>query len=475
MWLSLTNLCASADSFAELHLSFSSAAPLDEPRLRKACSECSLEYQPDYVFCPYDGKSLELRPALEDVPEPLPETRRVLNIESFRMAWETIRDRHWDTNLGGFDWGAVYEELAPTLEAATTQREYLDAFESMIGRFGQSHFSIISGNVYETMSGEGGKGGSVGVDLRVIDGRALVTRVEKERPAAWAGVSLGWELLEVDGMPLEPLIQSTEATFAGQTMLPLAVRQAVLSRLKGDVGSSLSLLFDDGSGTRVEKSVALEAQRENSYRLGIFPADRVWYESKWVRENVGYFAFNMFMDPLVILKAFEEAIEDFQECRGIVLDVRGNGGGLPAMAMGISGWMVEEKGLTLGTMKTRDTDLKFTVNPRLGAYSGRVAVLIDGGSASTSEIFAAGLRDMGRATLFGTQTAGPVLPAQFMELPNGDFFYYPVADYVTMNAERLEGVGVAPDTEAPHRHTREALLSGSDNALDAAVEWIASP
>ncbi len=441
--------------------------------LGKTCGECRRDYPLDYEFCPFDAESLDYSVAPEEAPEPLPEAQRALNMESFRVAWETIRDQHWDPDLGGFDWDAVYEELAPRVESAATQREYINAVKSMIDRFGQSHFSIIPSAIYETMSGEGGGEASAGLDLRVIEGRALVTRVEEGGPAALAGISLGWELIEVEGRALHSVIQSTASTFAGKTMQPLASREAALGLLHGDVGAPLSLLFDDGAGMQIEKVVALEAPRGNSYRLGIFSVGHVWYKSTRVREDVGYFAFNMFMDPFTILKAFEEAIKGFQDCRGIILDVRGNGGGLPAMAMGISGWLVDEKSHTLGTMKTRDTTLNFAVNPRLGAYAGRVAVLIDGASASASEIFAAGLRDMGRATLFGTRTAGAVLPAQFMELPNGDFFYYPIADYVTMHDERLEGVGVVPEPESPH--TQEALLSGRDNALETAIEWIINP
>ena len=80
---------------------------------------------------------------------------------------------------------------------------------------------------------------------------------------------------------------------------------------------------------------------------------------------------------------------------------------------------------------------------------------------------------MGRARLFGSRTAGAVLPAHFMKLPNGDFFFYPVADYFSKNGDRLEGIGVAPDVEATY--DREALLDGIDPALDAARAWIHGP
>jgi carboxyl-terminal processing protease len=101
-----------------------------------------------------------------------------------------------------------------------------------------------------------------------------------------------------------------------------------------------------------------------------------------------------------------------------------------------------------------------------------LAILVDGTSASTSEIMAEGLKDLGRARIFGTRTAAAALPSVFERLPNGDGFQYAIANYVSQGGEPLEGLGVTPDVETPL--TRQALLAGQDPALDAAVAWIAS-
>jgi len=123
-------------------------------------------------------------------------------------------------------------------------------------------------------------------------------------------------------------------------------------------------------------------------------------------------------------------------------------------------------------MKLRGAELRLVVNPRLETFAGPLAVLIDGSSASCSEIFAGGLRDLGRARIFGERTAGAVLPAQFAKLPNGDFFYYPIADYFSRGGARLEAIGVEPDVPTPHR--RDALLEGRDVGIEEALRWIQS-
>ena len=121
-------------------------------------------------------------------------------------------------------------------------------------------------------------------------------------------------------------------------------------------------------------------------------------------------------------------------------------------------------------MHMRNTTLKFPVFPRPDAFRGPLAILVDGCSASTAEIFAQGLKDLHRARIFGTHTAGAALPSVFEKLPNGDGFQYAVADYISVGGQPLEGIGVTPDQEV--RPTRKQLLDGKDPVLDAALSWI---
>jgi carboxyl-terminal processing protease len=140
--------------------------------------------------------------------------------------------------------------------------------------------------------------------------------------------------------------------------------------------------------------------------------------------------------------------------------------------MGMAGWLVEQKNQRLGTMYLRDNEMRFVVFPRAETYCGPLAVLTDGLSASTSEIFAGGLQDLGRGRVFGTRTAGAALPSAIERLPNGDGFQYAIANYVSQGGDVLEGVGVIPDE--PVELTREALLAGQDPVLQAAISWIQS-
>jgi carboxyl-terminal processing protease len=96
-----------------------------------------------------------------------------------------------------------------------------------------------------------------------------------------------------------------------------------------------------------------------------------------------------------------------------------------------------------------------------------VAVLIDGGSGSTTEIFTSGLQELRRAVIVGERSAGAVLPSMFMKLPTGALFQYAFGDFMTPSGILIEGRGVAPDIEV--KHTRASLLAGRDAQLEAAT------
>ena len=140
------------------------------------------------------------------------------------------------------------------------------------------------------------------------------------------------------------------------------------------------------------------------------------------------------------------------------------------MSWAMSGYLVSEPGLKLGTMITRVGSLNFTIQPRPRPFKAPVAVLVDELSMSTSEIFAGGLQDLKRVRVFGTKTPGAALPSTVEVLPNGDRFQYAFANYVSAGGKALEGAGVVPDVLAPL--SRSLLLEGRDPALEAALCWI---
>ena len=395
-----------------------------------------------------------------------------LNIESFEFIWSTIRDQYWDPSFGGMDWNTVHDQLRPEIERATTTSQARAIMRQMIGRLGKSHFAIIPGDVYSDVDvGHAGGGtATAGLDVRVLAGLAIVVSVEEGSPAAVQGVRPGWEMVRIDGAELVPVLRRVAEQYRGSTTRDMYLARSVNSKLMGAEGSTVRVEFRDGSGDRVTEPIERVRPQGSLSHFGYLPPAYVWIKSRKVSGNIGYIALNLFLDPARLMPEFGNAVDACADCAGVIIDLRGNPGGLGVMAMGMAGYFIDKPDQRLGTMHMRETPLKFTVNPRPPIYSGPLAILVDGGSASTSEVFAGGMQDLRRARIFGTRTAGAALPSAIDRLPNGDAFQHALADYISEGGRPLEGVGVIPDVEV--KLTREALLRGHDAVLDAAIEWI---
>jgi carboxyl-terminal processing protease len=414
---------------------------------------------------------------------PLTAQQTQLNLASFDQVWLTVKEQHWDPTLNGVDWDAAKIKYRPQVERAKTMSESRDAMSEMIGELGQSHFAIIGKDVYrevdstdddsESPSSKPSKAeGATGLDVRVVEDRAVVTKVWPGTPAAEAGVKPGWIIEKVKTRNVGDVLKKVEAAYTDSSMKEAALHGAVMNGLDGDVGDEITITFLDADDKPVSKTLTLAPPPGTPAKFGHLPTFFVTFESKKLPPNVGYIAFSAFFDPAMVMSKFGEAMEQFHDADGIIIDLRGNPGGLGAMAMGVGGFFVTESGQKLGTMTMRQASLNFVLNPRPRPFEGPLAILVDGNSMSTSEILAGGLQDLNRARVFGTASPGLALPSIVERLPNGDGFQYAMANYVSAGGQPLEARGVKPDEVV--ELDRAALLAGRDPVIEAAVKWIES-
>ena len=383
-----------------------------------------------------------------------------LQIESFETVWTTVRDKHWDPRPAGLDWQAIHDEYRPLIDAATSAGQARGVMRAMLARLKQTHFAILAAGAAEDIANDEGDG-TPGFDVRVLDGHVVVTEIYPETQ-----VHAGWELLNAGKWGIPGLVAKLNEDAA---INEYALERAIQSRLTGTAGAAKHFVFQDGSGERIALDLKLRVPRGELAGFGNLPPQRVWFEFHKI-DNAGFIRLTEFLDLPRVMPAFGTAIQDCAQCDGLIIDLRGNPGGIGGMAMGMAGWLTDRQDQQLGTMYMRGATLKFFINPRADAYTGPVAILVDGTSASTSEIFAGGLQDLHRARIFGTRTAGSALPSVITRLPNGDGFQYAVANYISEGGRPLEGSGVTPDVEV--RLTRESLLAGRDAVADAALEWL---
>ena len=389
-----------------------------------------------------------------------------VRLEAFEIVWTTVKEKHFDPTFGGVDWDRVRQKYRPRLDAITTDEQFYDLLQQMLGELRQSHFNIYPpGTFFEEDTNEQA---GVGLDLRILDGQAVITHVEPDSAAARAGLRPGFILLQIEDTPVEHIKKRFASSREPDARRTFRLVRALRDRLRGRAATSVRLLYLDQQDRQREAVLVRQPLKgETSPPLGNFPPQYTEFEARRVAGGIGYIRFNVFVVPL--MEKIRAAIREMSDAPGLIFDLRGNPGGIGGMAPGIAGWL-ETRQLSLGRMNMRTGYQNFVVFPQPNPYTGPVVILIDSSSGSTTEIFAAGLQEIGRAVVIGERSLGAALPSIFQRLPTGALFQYAIADFITPRGTRLEGRGVIPDIEI--RLTRRALLEGRDPALDAAIAYL---
>ncbi|TVQ53844.1 MAG: hypothetical protein EA377_07240 [Phycisphaerales bacterium] len=445
-----------------------------------------------------------------DVENGPPDPESFQRVSSFEMAWQVIRDTHFDPEYNGVDWDAVREEFQPQAEAAESDEEIRSIINQMVARLGQSHFGVIERSAAELLDaeaaheeaaeaeadrepdveaephdGDAADGpGTVGLQVRAIENEVIVVRVAPDSPAARAGIQPGWKVEAINNRSLDSLLEVLNEQL-DEASRELYIWQAVQMRLDVPAGEVVRLRLRDGEDEQHRIHLRSAPMPGEMTQFGNLPPMNAHLETEEIiipaseadgeERRIGIIRFNVWM--MTINQEFAQAVDQFRNHDGIIIDLRGNIGGVAGMIMGFGGHFVDTS-TSLGTMVTRESKLHFRINPRrvnqdgeiVAPFSGNLAILIDRQSASTSEMFAGGMQAIGRARLFGAPSAGAALPAFLSNLPNGDVLMHAIADFRDPNDVSLEGRGAIPDEPVPHQ--REALLDGRDRQMDTAVRWI---
>ncbi len=417
------------------------------------------------------------------VPSSEPVTREMA-LAVFDSAWSRVQHAYYDTTFHGLDWAAIGQEYREQAGGAGSADSLRAVIQSMVERLGDSHFLVIPASAADALDpdstlGSQGDPGDVGLETRIVDGRLMISRADPGLPGARAGVRPGWILEAIGPVPASRFLGFLEPLSSQRRLAEARVAFAANARLAGRVGDTVALRLLDGAGREVEVPVVPVPIRGTPVRFGNLPTMFASLDSRAADLGeagcVGVIRFNIWMTP--ILPAFDDAVQSLRRCRGMVLDLRGNPGGVAGMVMGISGYFMDEQ-KELGVMTTRQGQLHLRSMPRhvtrqgkaMQPFAGPLALLVDGETMSTSEIFSAALQELGRARVFGDTTGGQALPAILVRLPNRDVLMHPIANLVGPDGNRVEGRGVVPDVVTPL--TRKDLLAGRDATLEAALRWI---
>jgi carboxyl-terminal processing protease len=424
------------------------------------------------------------------------------------------------------EWAEMKAEYKPRADAAKTNMELRIVLSEMIESLGKSHFALIpkeasteyllqeeeevdsapeptkdtievevsepQKEVIEEASADiedssGPGDGRTGLEARFNGEQVVVTRVVPGSPADKGGIKPGWEVLKVRSLNMST-IADRFGKLDTSSMSGYQGNATINAVLTADPGTAVPMEFKDFQGAMVERRIEATPFAGDTVTFGNLGKMEVETETKLLDSSaleklgitterpmtIGLIRFNVWMVP--IMQPIAQAIEEFrtQNVDAVVIDLRGNPGGIGGLSMGVGGHFLSEP-TNLGTMKNSYGELKFNTNPQTVSASGEsvtplevpLFILIDEMSASTSEIFAGGMMEAGRATIVGRRTPGMALPAVAIELPNGDVFYYAIASFTLPSGGVIEGIGVSP--QIPVALTSEAYESTADPDLAASV------
>ncbi len=288
-----------------------------------------------------------------------------------------------------------------------------------------AHSSFLPPDIFKEMQVETqGSFGGLGIEIAVKERQLTVVAPIEGTPADRAGIHPGDRIVKIDGNPTKDM----------------TLMEAV-KKLRGPRGTrvTLTILRDDSPGP-FELSLTREVIEVKSVK------------AKSLGEGIAYIRIASFHERTGkdLLRAIEQSSRDGMSA--LVLDLRNNPGGLLNQAVQVSDLFLEKGQLIVYTEgRIKNQDLRFSAEHSTDVPKVPMVVLVNGGSASASEIVAGALQDWKRAVVLGTKTFGKGSVQTVIPLSDGSGLRLTTAKYFTPKGRVIHGDGLQPDivVEAP--------------------------
>ncbi|MBP2631364.1 MAG: carboxyl-terminal protease [Firmicutes bacterium] len=311
------------------------------------------------------------------------------------------------------------------------------AISGMMASLGDPHSVYLDPQMYkELMSHTEGSFGGVGIVMGVKDKVLTVVAPIEGTPSSIAGIKSGDKIIKING----------------EETKDLAVDQAA-NKIRGEIGTEVTL------------TIHRDGEVDQDYVLKRSNIEIKTVASKMLADGVGYIRISTFSEHTGkdLDKAYKEL--EAQGMKAIVLDLRDNPGGLLTTSVEVANNFIP-KGTVVSTVK-RDGTREVLSATKLDAVKYPAAVLVNGGSASASEIVSGAIQDTGSGTIVGTTSYGKGSVQIVMPMYGGDALKLTIAKYYTPNDRSIDGIGIQPDVVVEPNGT-------TDNQLEKAIEVVKS-
>lgn len=289
--------------------------------------------------------------------------------------------------------------------------------------------------------GTTGQFGGLGIEISMEDGFVKVVTPIDDTPAQRAGMQAGDVIIRLD-----------EKTVKGMTL------SEAVKIMRGEIGTSIELtVVREG----VEKPLKFNLTRD------VIRVKSVKFRT--LDEGYGYVRITQFQSRTGenLSDAISKLKDENKNLKGLVLDLRNNPGGVLNAAVSVSDAFID-KGLIVYTEgRTQDSDNKFLATAGDLMKGAPIVVLINGGSASASEIVAGALQDHKRAVIMGTRSFGKGSVQTILPMNNGTAVKLTTARYFTPNGRSIQAEGIVPDIEAKSLNVSDAEKPALDRIKEA--------
>lgn len=329
-----------------------------------------------------------------------------------------------DSVLESFYFGDVDDETAKD-----------NIYKAYLSSYGDKYTMYYTADEYKALKeSTNGKFYGIGAVCQLSgEGGVLLVDVYDNGAGYQAGLRSGDRVVNVDGRDITDMELSS-----------------AVALIKGDKGTSVTLEVIRGTERLTFSAVrdAVEAKTV-SYTL--------------LDNNIGYLSISQFEE--VTTKQFKAAVEDLQSqgMKGLVIDIRNNPGGLLDTVVGMLKYMLPD-GLIVYTEDKQGNRKEYKGQDN-DEFNLPLAVIVNGNSASASEIFAGAIQDYGKGTIIGTQTYGKGIVQTVKPLTDGSAIKFTIAKYFTPKGQDIHGKGVTPDIVVEYGTDADV-----DTQLDAAIK-----
>lgn len=382
-------------------------------------------------------------------------------IDVFDDIWEIVNQKYYDSTFNGVNWRAVRERYRPQVDRVDSDEDFYGLLKRMVGELHDAHtrFSTPA----ERRERERLQAVSAGLAIFEVESKPVVVWVEPNSNAARAGVEEGMVAVAIDGKPVADKLAETRARVAGSST-DRAVRLRIYRMaIEGEPGTTLHMTLARADGSTVD--VALTRR--------VVP-DTPAVTSRRLPSGVGYIRLTLWKSP--IRKDFKRALKQLADAPGIVIDIRGNPGGEAEEVEKIASYFFNSH-VSLGRFFSRSGKaIYLRTSDDEQVYKGPVAILVNEGSGSGSELFAGVMQESGRAIVVGRRSCGCVLGiSKYRKLKGGGELAVSEYGYQSPQGKTFEGTGVTPNkpvdlTISDLQHHRDAALEEAERALKAKGE-----